>query len=464
MNTNLYLGIDVSKGYADMVMLGANKTVVGKPFQLYDIDEGYKALDCYLASIVKEYKPSLICAAVESTGSFENHWLEVLYKLGSKYPLKVARLNPFGVSKYRQADMKVQVTDRSSSMAIAGYLINHSDRIVYYEPDAYAKYRSYLSHIDLLTKQKVQLSNILHQYLYSCFPEILPYCRNGFSKSMLDLLEHYPSSSALAKSRLSKHNKIAYISSNKWLALRDRCKLRADKTCDELISSVIVDTAKQIRDKITLINNMYDTLYSKLPKNQLEIMVSMPGIGKKTAVILLCIIGDINRFSSPHQIVGYFGLYPVINESGDGKKKPHLSRKGNTMLRKHLFMSALVACNHDPHLGSVYHKAVEKGLSKKAAICKVMKKMLRIIYGMLLSGKAYDASIDASYRDRYKPKPKPDVESWEGISQTLNSLIQAAPISRKNAHIRKEQTEAIARTQSSKGQSAAPSVFLPKKE
>jgi len=200
--------------------------------------------------------------------------------------------------------MKVQVTDRSSSMAIAGYLINHSDRIVYYEPDAYAKYRSYLSHIDLLTKQNVQLSNI---------------------------------SSALEKSRLSKHNKIAYICSNKWLTLRDRCKLRAEKTCDELISSVIVDTAKQIRDKITLINNMYDTLYSKLPENQLEIMVSMPGIGKKTAVILLCKIGDINRFSSPHQIVGYFGLYPVINESGDGKKKPHLSKKGNTMLRKHLF-------------------------------------------------------------------------------------------------------------------------------
>ena len=120
MKTSLYLGIDVSKGYADFCLLNAAREVVGKPFQLFDIDEDYERLERYLGKVIKENNTMQIYAAVESTGSYENHWLDFLYSLREKYPIKVARLNPLGVSKSRQADMKVQVTDRTSSEAKIG--------------------------------------------------------------------------------------------------------------------------------------------------------------------------------------------------------------------------------------------------------------------------------------------------------------------------------------------------------
>ncbi|MDY0152532.1 MAG: IS110 family transposase [Candidatus Cloacimonas sp.] len=463
MKTSLYLGIDVSKGYADFCLLNAARKVVGKPFQLFDIDEGYEALEQYLENVVKTNNPEQIYAAVESTGTYENHWLGYLYSLSERFPIKVARLNPLGVSKSRQADMKVQITDRTSSEAIARYLINHADIVEYYKPDSYDKYRACLSHLMLLTKQKVQLINKLRQHLYLYFPEILPYCRNTLPEYVLTLLERYPSAAAMSKARQTKNNSIAYFTPSDWQALKERCKLGQSRDSGELVELMITSTVKRIQAYTQEIDKIYDLLFAELPQDKLKILMSMPGIAKKSAVTLLCVIGDVSRFDGPHQIVGYFGLYPVIKESGDLKKKPHMSKKGNVLLRKTLYMCAMVACHHDPYLSAIYRKSVEKGMTGKAAICKVMKKMLRMLYGMLKDDQAYNPQVDTTYREKYEQRKKShNLEIQAVEKKELELSINLAPISKKNAHIRKEQTGAAKRTRSSGKQPAAPSDFLPK--
>ena len=98
MKPSLYLGIDVSKGYADFIMLNADRKEIDAPFQLFDVVEGYDYLASYIRRVVEEYHPEQIYAAVESTGGLENHWIRVIYELGAMYPIKIARLNPFGSS------------------------------------------------------------------------------------------------------------------------------------------------------------------------------------------------------------------------------------------------------------------------------------------------------------------------------------------------------------------------------
>lgn len=463
MNTSLYLGIDVSKGYADFIMLNAARKIVGEPCQLYDVKEGYEALDLYLETAVAKYHPEQIYAAVESTGSLENRWLEVVYGMRHKYHIKVARLNPLGVARHRQADMKVQITDRTSSEAIARYLINHADRIEYYKPDDYTRLRLFLSQIELLVKHKVQLANKLHQHLYLYFPEVLPYVRNSMPKSVLKLLEMYPSSHAMSRARKCKNNSIPYFRESAWLQLRDRSRLGVYDAPDPLAEMMVRDTARQIMDLEEKISKMYDLLYSQFPQDKLQILMSIPGIAKVAAVTLLCLIGDVNRFESPHQIVGYFGLYPVIKESGDGRKKPHLSRKGNRLLRKRLYMSAMVACQHDPYLRSLYMKLVDRGVPKKSAICVMMKKMLRMIYGMLRNNQCYNPDVDALYRERYQNADHDNRLAEPDISQEVTQdMTDIAPISKKNAYHRKEQTRAHVQTRSPGQLLAAPSNFLPK--
>ena len=50
MTTNYYLGIDVSKGYADFIILNQEKQVVEDNFQLNDTFEGHKELFKFLTA------------------------------------------------------------------------------------------------------------------------------------------------------------------------------------------------------------------------------------------------------------------------------------------------------------------------------------------------------------------------------------------------------------------------------
>lgn len=460
MSSKLYLGIDVSKGYADLIVLDDNRKQVGKPFQLYDMKEGYAELESHLDSLVKRHNPLQIIAAVESTGTLENHWLSVLSNLKGKYPLQVARLNPYAVSQYRQADMSIQITDRSSSLAIARYLISHPDRVNFYEPSRYELYRKGISQIQLLLKQKVQLSNKLHQYLYEYFPEVVPICRNGFCNYKLELIIRYPVSVSMAKAKLGKESPISYVKIETLKELRERCRDNQLNNGNELIKSMIIGTAEQIRALEHQIKKLLNLIANELPQEQIDLLCSIPGIRKPMAVILLCQIGDLDRFKTPQQIVGFFGLYPVIKESGDGVKKPRMSRKGNHTLRRYLYMAALAASTHDPYLRSIYTKSVEKGMPKKAAICKIMKKLLRMVFGVLKNHQAFDPKVDMAHRERYKPSAHNSTYTDEKHTKIEDTMLWSlAPVSKKNAHTRKEQTGTVERTRSSKSDPAAPFVL-----
>lgn len=65
MQQNFNLGIDVSKGYADFVILDENKRVVEDNFQLDDTFEGNNQLFRVLSGLLAKYPDSNLFAAVE---------------------------------------------------------------------------------------------------------------------------------------------------------------------------------------------------------------------------------------------------------------------------------------------------------------------------------------------------------------------------------------------------------------
>ena len=73
-----YLGIDVSKGYADFVLLSDHLEKMEETFQLDDTRSGHEKLKSWLGSIFKRYPGLQIDSAVESTGGFENNWYSLI--------------------------------------------------------------------------------------------------------------------------------------------------------------------------------------------------------------------------------------------------------------------------------------------------------------------------------------------------------------------------------------------------
>ncbi|HEX8675861.1 MAG TPA: transposase [Segetibacter sp.] len=128
-----YLGIDVSKGYSDFLVLHYNKEVAEHSFRLYDVAEGQQQLGKIIDGLFRKGFEQIYCG-VESTGGYENNWVNYLQKLGKTQAVQIARINPKGVKSLGEAGLTRTITDSVSAQNIAFYLIDFHHRVHYLQP------------------------------------------------------------------------------------------------------------------------------------------------------------------------------------------------------------------------------------------------------------------------------------------------------------------------------------------
>src|SRR5437763_7572451 len=88
-----YLGIYVSEGYSDFIILQLDKEVAEKAFRLYDVAEGHQQLGKIIDGLFKKGFEK-VCCGVESTGGYENNWVNYVQELGKTKAVSIARINP----------------------------------------------------------------------------------------------------------------------------------------------------------------------------------------------------------------------------------------------------------------------------------------------------------------------------------------------------------------------------------
>ena len=436
MHQEFYLGIDVSKGYADFVILSKDKTVIEDNFQLDDTFEGHNQLYKILFGFIARYPGAELFAAAESTGGYENNWLCHLNKCQGTLNLSVARINPYGVSYNSKASLKRIITDKLSAKNVAEYMISHPEKVKYNNDDYYASVRRQWTLIKLLTKQKVQLLNQLNMMLYIANPELLVYCHNRVNLWTLKLLERYPTARQLSKVKPSTLARIPYITEKLAKELVENAKKSVASSFDDTTAQTIKVLAGQILQLRKLIYSQSKQLDKNCSIKEVELLKSFSGIATYSAVGLLIEILSVERFSSVKKLASFFGIHPVFKESGDGLSGFRMSKRGRKQPRQILFNVARFAVVHNPYIREIYTIHLQKGMPKMAALGAVMYKILRIIYGMLKNNRPFDPEVDRLNRDRHpivKGKLKPDV------SRRYQPVDSKAPVSRRQNKKRKEQ-------------------------
>lgn len=136
-----YLGGDVSKGYADFVLIDQDRKVIEPCFRLDDNANGHKALGATLRKIITKNPDAEIRFGVESTGGYENNWLHSVYTLSKSIPVRSARINPCGIKKFMDADLKRTINDEVSAECIARYMIAHPDKLLFDQEDQFYSLR-----------------------------------------------------------------------------------------------------------------------------------------------------------------------------------------------------------------------------------------------------------------------------------------------------------------------------------
>ncbi|WP_243677181.1 transposase [Sodalis glossinidius] len=128
-------------------------------------------------------------------------------------------------------------------------------------------------------------------------------------------------------------------------------------------------------------------------KQNRELLESIPGIAGVLSSMILGYFGDMSRFDSSKAVVAWAGLNPMLQESGLWKGKSRISKVGNAMIRKALYMPALTVMCYNPAIIALKERMNARNKSGKVVVCAAMKKLLQQAYGVLKSGQVFDAGI-----------------------------------------------------------------------
>lgn len=147
-----------------------------------------------------------------------------------------------------------------------------------------------------------------------------------------------------------------------------------------------------VADVIAMLEAQIESLESELQrhveahgnlKRQVKLLVSIPGIAFRTACSVLAEMATGVPFKSASELCAYAGLSPRRCESGQFTGKTMLSKRGNSRLRRALYMPAVVAVKWNQPIRAFYERMIQAGKTKMAALGACMRKLLTYCFAVL---------------------------------------------------------------------------------
>jgi transposase len=140
---------------------------------------------------------------------------------------------------------------------------------------------------------------------------------------------------------------------------------------------------------------------------QVALADSVTGVGPITAATVIAELPPIDKIPQAAQAVALFGLDPIKKTSGSSVDTPaRLSRMGSRRGRKALYMPALVALRWNPVIRQLGQRLQKKGRTGKYIVVAAMRKLLRLIYGVIKQRRPFDPNWTAPSQSA-APTPTP---------------------------------------------------------
>ncbi|MFJ6118220.1 IS110 family transposase [Streptomyces sp. NPDC054775] len=157
-------------------------------------------------------------------------------------------------------------------------------------------------------------------------------------------------------------------------------------TLDVIVPSLAKSLAA-VHEQRRALEAQIETLLEAHPLSQ--VLTSMPGIGVRTAAVLLTTVGDGTSFPSAAHLASYAGLAPTTKSSGTSIHGEHAPRGGNRQLKRAMFLSAFAAL-HDPASRSYYDRCRARGKTHTQALLRLARQRINVLFAMLRDGTFYE--------------------------------------------------------------------------
>ncbi len=127
---------------------------------------------------------------------------------------------------------------------------------------------------------------------------------------------------------------------------------------------------------------------------EMALLCSIPGIGRKTAGLLLLFAGGFTRLDNYRQLIALAGLSPREHTSGSSiRGRVRITKMGGALIRGKLFMCSFAAKKRNAACQALYDRLVAKGKNGKVALIAVCNKLLKQAFAIVKSGVPYQAEF-----------------------------------------------------------------------
>lgn len=136
----------------------------------------------------------------------------------------------------------------------------------------------------------------------------------------------------------------------------------------------------------TLVKGHFKAIYERL--------LSVPGIGPRTATALITVTRGFTRFEEVESLVAFTGLCPRVSTSGTSVKgRGAIAKMGAGRLRQLLYLCSWTAQTVNRACAALSKRLAEKGKPKRVIKIAIAHKLLRQAFAVAKKGECYSDSF-----------------------------------------------------------------------
>lgn len=176
----------------------------------------------------------------------------------------------------------------------------------------------------------------------------------------------------------------------------DEIKSIGDKGTASMLHSYCKKSLNAIQKDLAEVNDKLDDIIKNEQnvKRLFDLSTSVPGIGKITALKLICYTNEFSAYVNGKQLACYCGVAPFEHNSGSSVKgKTRVSNMANKSLKTVLHLGALSVIRSKGELKEYYLRKVAEGKNKMSVINAVRNKMLLRLSAVINRGTPYEKNF-----------------------------------------------------------------------
>lgn len=397
-------GVDVSKDFSDMCIIGPDNSVFER-VKIFHDETSMKRSIGFLQKAERAFgaKPILV---MEATG----HYHRILHQFVTQHGYQAVVINPLQSSALKNLNIRKIKNDQIDAYRIALLYRTNSLKASLIPTDKIENLRMLCRQHHVIKNDITAYEQRLHALLDQVFPKYSSLFSRLTGKTSMAVLSCYPTPESLCGVHVQTLAKKIGVVSRRGKGYSETLAKKLIAVSKEARS---IDIYRQsapmlIRSEVAILQTMtalvaqidseiHDVICSDAYLSvNIQLLKTIPGIAEYSAAVILSEIGDFTSFKKAKQLVAFFGLDPSVHQSGNfSGTNNKISKRGSSYLRSVLSLVAQVAISrrHDgeyrnPTLVEYYRKKRESKPAK-VAMCAVMHKLVNIVFAVLRDQKPF---------------------------------------------------------------------------